>query len=225
MRPAPPEGYDYDVMGDEVLVTRTRVKGGRVLLPDGMSYRLLVLAGGDRLSLAAARQLQALVEAGATVLATRKPIGSPSFADCMAGDAEVRRIADRLWGGGAPDAGPGEKRSGAGRVIWGRSPTAVLAELKIARDFALADAKLHASVFVVFGKTGSAEAGAASAGVAKATPTHRELVRDMPPLKEILGRGLCASRLAGTRRSGSICRSYDRGPIPRTSACGTIPAP
>ncbi|MCY2988262.1 MAG: glycosyl hydrolase [Planctomycetota bacterium] len=36
------KGYDYDVCNAEVLLTRLSVKEGRILLPDGMSYRLLV---------------------------------------------------------------------------------------------------------------------------------------------------------------------------------------
>ena len=120
MRPVPPSGYDYDVCGDEILL-RASVKDGRVVLPGGMSYRMLVLAGGDRMTLAAARHLEALVEAGATVLGPTKPVGSPSFGDGAAGDAEVRRIADELWGPGAPN-GPGEHKTGLGTMAWGRPP-------------------------------------------------------------------------------------------------------
>jgi hypothetical protein len=145
LRPAPPPGYDYDVMGDEVLLTRTQVSGGRIILPNGMSYRLLVLAGGNRMSLAAGRQLKALVAAGATVLSSHKLIGSPTFSDGMEGDAEVRQIADELWGNMQPGSA-GEKKTGAGRVIWGRSPGDVLAELNVPRDFRLADAAADAAV-------------------------------------------------------------------------------
>ena len=37
-------GYDYDVITEEALLTRAGVKNGRIVLPDGMSYRVLVLA-------------------------------------------------------------------------------------------------------------------------------------------------------------------------------------
>ena len=36
-------GYDCDYCNAEVLLTRMSVKNGRIVLPDGMSYRLLVL--------------------------------------------------------------------------------------------------------------------------------------------------------------------------------------
>jgi len=115
MRPVPPAGYDYDVCGDEALIQRAAVKDGCIVLPDGISYRMLVLAGGNRMTLAAARKLRALIMGGAAVLGPVKPIGSPSLADGPAGDAEVRKIADELWD--------------SGRVIQGMSPAAALASL------------------------------------------------------------------------------------------------
>lgn len=121
MRPAPPAGYDYDVCGDEVLIERASVKDGRIVLPDGMSYRMLVLAGGDRMTVAAARKLRSLVNAGAAVLGPVKPVGSPSLADGAAGDEEVRKIAEELWG--------------SGRVIQDLSPAAALASLGTPPDF------------------------------------------------------------------------------------------
>ena len=139
MRPAPPEGYDYDVCGDEIL-TRASVKDGRIVLPSGMSYRVLILAGGDHLTLAAARQLRELVTQGAVVLASSKPVGSRSLADGVAGDAEVRKIADELWGAGQPGSS-GEHPTGRGKVIWGRTPAEVLGELKLSKDFEAAHTK------------------------------------------------------------------------------------
>ncbi len=36
-------GYNFDTCPPEVVLTRMSVKDGRLVLPDGMSYRLLVL--------------------------------------------------------------------------------------------------------------------------------------------------------------------------------------
>ena len=117
LRPVPPSGYDYDVCSDEALL-RASVKEGRLVLPGGMSYRMLVLAGGDHMTLAAARQVEALVKGGATILGPSKPVGSPSFGDGADGDAEVRRIADELWGPDTPN-GPGERKTGSGTLALG----------------------------------------------------------------------------------------------------------
>ena len=134
MRPAPPAGYDYDVCGDDVLIERASVRDGRILLPEGMSYRMLILAGGDRMTLAAARKLKELINAGATVLGPTKPTGSPSLGDGKAGDREVRSIADELWGSDELVT-RGEHRMGKGRILWGVTPAETLALLNVPRDW------------------------------------------------------------------------------------------
>ena len=42
-QPELPAGYDYDYINADVLLNRARVQQGQLILPDGMSYRLLVL--------------------------------------------------------------------------------------------------------------------------------------------------------------------------------------
>jgi hypothetical protein len=50
LQPAPPEGYDYDTINADVLLNRMQVSAdGRMVLPDGMSYRVLVLPQTDRM--------------------------------------------------------------------------------------------------------------------------------------------------------------------------------
>ncbi len=134
MRPAPPAGYDYDVCGDEAIIQRAAVKDGRIVLPDGMSYRLLILAGGEKMTLPAAKKLRELVRAGATVLGPIKPTGSPSLTDGTAGDAEVNRIAGELWGERSL-LSAGERQTGAGRMLWGLTPAQALARTGTPRDF------------------------------------------------------------------------------------------
>jgi hypothetical protein len=148
LRPVPPEGYGYDVCGDEVLLRRARVQDGRIVLPDGMSYRLLVLADGKRMTLAAADKLRALVRAGAEVLGPIKPEGSPSLGDGPAGDAAVRQIADELWGTG-PLGPSGARKTGTGRMFWGMSPAAVLAQLETPRDWEIIGGDVATNFFCV----------------------------------------------------------------------------
>ena len=155
MRPAPPEGYDYDACGDEIIL-RASVKEGRIVLPSGMSYGILVLAGGDHLTLAAARQLRALVAQGAVVLASSKPVGSRSLADGIAGDAEVRKIADELWGQGPP-ASSGEHVTGRGKLVWGRTPAEVLSNLGLPKDFEAVPTKSEQKILFAHRRSGSDE--------------------------------------------------------------------
>ena len=50
-------GYDYDVVTEEVVLTRMAVRDGRIVLPDGMSYRVLVLPDRPSISLAVLRKV------------------------------------------------------------------------------------------------------------------------------------------------------------------------
>ena len=58
-------GYDYDVITEEVILKRMSCRDGRLVLPDGMSYRVLVLRDHEAISLPVLRKLRELVAAGA----------------------------------------------------------------------------------------------------------------------------------------------------------------
>ncbi len=90
-------GYDYDVITEEAVLTRASVKDGRILLPDGMSYRLLALPNRTTISLPVLRKVKELVAAGATVVGT-KPARASGLNNAAQNDAEVKQLADELWG-------------------------------------------------------------------------------------------------------------------------------
>ncbi len=92
-------GYDYDVITEEALLTRATVKDGRIVLPDGMSYRVLVLPDRTSISLPVLRKLKELVQAGATVIGP-KPDAASGLKDFPQSDAEVKTLAAELWGDG-----------------------------------------------------------------------------------------------------------------------------
>ena len=119
LNPKPPSGYDYDACTAEALLTRLAVKNGRIVLPDGMSYRLLVLAGGRRMTPEVLRKLKQLAEAGAAIWGER-PEGSPSLVDFPNCDAEVKRLAAELW---------------SGRIIHDRGIEQVLRDAGVQPDF------------------------------------------------------------------------------------------
>ena len=97
-------GYDYDVVTEENILTRMSVKDGRILLPDGMSYRVLVLRDHTAISLPVLRKLKELVDAGATVIGP-KPIEATGLRDFPRCDAEVKQLAASLWDNGKVIAG------------------------------------------------------------------------------------------------------------------------
>jgi hypothetical protein len=116
-------GYDYDVIAEEALLERASVKDGKIFLPDGMNYRVLVLPDRDVISLPVLKKLKELVAAGATVIGL-KPDRAEALDDYKATDADVKKIAGELWGG----------QTGQGRVFAGKTAREVLAADGVAPD-------------------------------------------------------------------------------------------
>lgn len=91
-------GYNFDGCPPDVVMNRLQVKDGRLVLPDGMSYRVLVLPNTETMTLGLLRRIKELSDAGATIVAdAHPPKKSPSLADMGEGDAEVKRLAEELW--------------------------------------------------------------------------------------------------------------------------------
>jgi (4-O-methyl)-D-glucuronate---lignin esterase len=128
-------GYDYDVATEDCVLDRMSVRDGRLVLPDGMSYRVLVLPNRDRIALPVLRKLKQLVESGATVIGP-KPTGTRTLTDYPQCDREVAQIADQLWGEGLKKT-PGMQQHafGKGRTIAGATAREVLLGDGVKPDF------------------------------------------------------------------------------------------
>lgn len=147
MDPTLPPGYDCDTINTEALLTRAGVDNGRLVLPDGQSYRYLALWQGGRwqrpsfaifnkpsepstrpagpaegsakpLALSPAT-LRKLKELvqRGLTLVGPRPDRAIGLTDYPASDEEVKKLADDLWGTG--DTKVGRRNVGKGRVIWG----------------------------------------------------------------------------------------------------------
>ncbi len=126
--------YNFDGCTPEVLLTRMSVKDGRITLPDGMSYRVLVMPEKRILSPRSLAKIKELVAAGATVIG-EPPLKSPGLTAYPAADAEVKRLVGEIWGD--CDGKTVFKRAyGKGRIFWGESVEAVLGEMGVPPDFA-----------------------------------------------------------------------------------------
>lgn len=123
-------GYDYDVFTEEAILTRAGVKDGRIVLPGGMSYRVLVLPESPAISLPVLRKLKELAAAGATIIGPRPqtPMSLQDYPQC---DTEVLKLADELWGSDASTL----HRFGKGRVIAGQTARGVLLADGVRPDF------------------------------------------------------------------------------------------
>jgi len=115
----PPAAYHYDACTPEALLTRVQVQEGRLVLPEGTGYAMLVLPELPAMTPKLLRRIKQLVHQGATVLGV-PPRKSPSLEGYPQCDAEVAQLAAELWGPSS-DAAPGLGRwLGQGVVIWAR---------------------------------------------------------------------------------------------------------
>ncbi len=111
-------GYGFDGCTPEVVLTRMSVKDGRLVLPDGMSYRMLVLPKAGTMTPRLLTRIKKLVAAGATVVGA-PPLDSPSLSDYPRCDNEVKELARQLWGTNDPPEKPVARLFGKGKIIWG----------------------------------------------------------------------------------------------------------
>ncbi len=100
LQPTCPQGYDYDTINADALLNRAKVSAdGRMVLPDGMSYRVLVLPPKlDRMRPELLRKIKELVMGGVTLVGP-KPVLSPSLQGGYPNaDLEVQALANEIWG-------------------------------------------------------------------------------------------------------------------------------
>ena len=146
--PAMPAGYDFDAVNADVLRHGATVKNGRLTLASGANYGVLVLPLNDSdLTPTLLECIGKLVSAGATVIGSR-PQHSPSLADYPKCDAQVKKLANEIWGK-CDGTSVFENTTGKGRVIWGKSLAEVLAAQNLKPDFEFTNAAANAQLAYV----------------------------------------------------------------------------
>lgn len=131
--PSAGKGYDYDVCNEEVVLTRLSVKNGKLVLPDGMSYRMLVLPETTSMPVPVMQKIKELVAAGATVIGPKpeKDSGLKDYPQC---DVRIKELAAAVWG---KCDGKAIKQQvyGKGKVYWNVPLKEVLQEKGVGPDF------------------------------------------------------------------------------------------
>jgi (4-O-methyl)-D-glucuronate---lignin esterase len=127
-QPELPQGYDFDYINAEVLLRDATVKNGRLTLPHGASYRVLVLPEQETMRPELLQKIGELVRGGAVVLG-KPPKRSPSMENYPQCDERVKQLAVEIWGG--------EERGGSSRrsVMATMDLTAVFERLGAVPDF------------------------------------------------------------------------------------------
>lgn len=93
--PKIPAGYDFDAFSEDALLTRMESEGGKIVLPTGQRYSMMVLPRSGEISLDALRKIALLVKQGGYVYGNR-PTGSPCKKDVGLED-EYEALVNEMW--------------------------------------------------------------------------------------------------------------------------------
>lgn len=130
--PALPKGYSFDYLNAEVL-QKAKVKQGCLTLESGMQYRLLVLPPQRTIRPEVLNRIAEFVEDGLHIVGP-KPNASPSMQNYPMADAEVQRLAERMWI---------SENYGKGRAYAdGTALQTILDSMHILPDFVVGDAPI-----------------------------------------------------------------------------------
>jgi hypothetical protein len=88
------KGYDFDIINTDVLLNRMKVSAGKLALPDGLQYELLVLPDRTDIPLDVVKKVEKMIAAGAKVLIQQaeiaKKIKGDAFRNISIDDALAR---------------------------------------------------------------------------------------------------------------------------------------
>jgi hypothetical protein len=97
--PPLPPGHDFDFINSDVLLHKAIARDGRLALPHGTSYEVLVLPPIDTMRPEVLRKIGELARGGVKVVGPR-PQRAPGMKDFPDNDREVGELAAGLWDSG-----------------------------------------------------------------------------------------------------------------------------
>ena len=127
-----PKGYAWSACNAETIIKRLKVKNGRLVLPHGPTYEVLMLPENVDFTPELLSAIKRLVVDGAKLYAP-KPQKSPSLVNYPHCDGEVQMLTDEIWG--KADGEIIENSLGKGKVYWGITLEEVLTKKNIQPDF------------------------------------------------------------------------------------------
>lgn len=151
VNPPVPHTLAGDVIGPDVL-QRMSVKNNDLVLPDGMTYRLMILAPLQTLSVAVAEKLKKLVNDGMTLVVTSKPTDTPGHDSA----GNLAKTVAELWGN-LDGKAIKERSVGKGRICWNKPFADVLRQRDAEPDFFFAAQNPDAAIHFTHRRAGDTE--------------------------------------------------------------------
>ncbi len=144
-------GYDFDVTNSDVILNKLTVKDGKLKLPHGQEYQVLVLPNVDEMNVEVLKKIENLILDGAIVIG-KKPTKSTGFKNYKMNDAKVLEISNKIWAN-IDGINITENKYGKGKVIYGKDIKSVLQSLNIIKDFDTGNQNRLSSVDFIHRKT------------------------------------------------------------------------
>ena len=135
-----PFGFDYDKCDAKTVISRLSVKDGKIILPDGMEYKILILPDEAGIDIDVLMKIEELVKQGMIVYGP-KPEKSTGLNNYQEADKKIREIADRMWGKGKQQQII--QKYGKGKVLSGLSFPDLLSEIDVDHDIECSDRNAH----------------------------------------------------------------------------------
>ena len=132
--PEIPKGYSYDYINAEVILRDLAVKDGRLVLPHGTSYRILVLPPLETMRPEVLQKIEQLVADGATIMGP-PPGRAPSLENYPAADQQVQTLAAKMWG----NLSAKQRPYGKVTILTGMTMEEAFALLKVVPDCLFAE--------------------------------------------------------------------------------------
>jgi hypothetical protein len=126
-------GYDYDYVNEDIITSTLKAENGKLTLPHGQSYKVMMLPDRKDISLDVLKSLEQLIFNGAVIIGP-KPERATSLKNYPECDIEVKALADKIWGD-VDGKTILSNQYGKGKVYWGQTLEQVLKERKIKPDF------------------------------------------------------------------------------------------
>jgi hypothetical protein len=130
-----PKGYKYDYCNPDVLLNRLSVRDGKIVTPEGISYRVIWLPDNERMLPETLEKLLRLVKQGAVVIGSA-PRGIATLMGGREAQQRFDRTVNELWGNSGEKIRTIEK----GKVLAGYTIEQALSQLGLIPDVIGGDA-------------------------------------------------------------------------------------
>jgi hypothetical protein len=125
-----PEEFRVQKINLDILRNHCRVKNGKILLDNGLSYEMLLLHNDIYMNVETLRLISKLAKDGA-IIAGVKPLKVPGLFEFAEREKELNELTSAMWGNGSANS------YGKGKIYSGRKLQEVLEQNGISPDFSV----------------------------------------------------------------------------------------